>query len=59
MNLKQILATRPELEKVIYETYPRTKQERRGCEIEKARMYALREQMAKRLIATPSKKEYE
>jgi hypothetical protein len=49
MNLIQIIATRPELEKVIYDKYPSTPRERAGCKVEKARLDHLRDLFAKRL----------
>lgn len=49
MNLIQIIATVPELEKVIYDKYPSTKRERAGCQVEKARLDSLRDLYAKRL----------
>jgi hypothetical protein len=49
MNLTQIVATVPELEKVIYEKYPSTPREQAGCQVEKARLDHLRDLYAKRL----------
>ena len=54
------MAANPTIKKKVYERYPRTKMERRGCEREKARLDALRGMYAKRLFEeAPTKKEYE
>lgn len=59
-SLQIILKTRPEISKRIYNAYPVTKMERRGCEREKARLGYLRLEMAKRLMneVTTEKVEY-
>jgi len=60
MKAQAILAANPIIKKKVYERYPRTKMEKRGCEREKARLDALRGIYAKRLFEeAPTKKEYE
>jgi hypothetical protein len=56
MNLIQIIATVPELEKVIYDKYPSTPRERAGCQVEKARLDDLRNRFAKRLYVEHKEK---
>lgn len=58
MNLNQIIATRPEIKKAIYDRFPITKAERKGCQSEKAQMDIARLAMAKKLIAHQPKQEY-
>lgn len=60
MKPTTVIATNPEIKKKVYERYPVTKMEKRGCEREKARLGALRALYAKRLFSeAPTKKEYE
>lgn len=59
MKLQAIL-TNPEIRKLIYNRYPITKMEKKGCEREKARLDFLRWAYGKRLYAEmpQAKKEY-
>lgn len=50
MTLKMIRHSRPEIAKLVMETYPKSKKEKKGCETEKAKMEHKRWVLAKRLI---------
>lgn len=59
-TLKTIIAQRPEISKMVYDKYPTTKQERKGCEREKARLDYLRMVYAKKLMdETPQSEKQE
>lgn len=59
-TLKQIMAARPEVAKLVMERFPRTKLERQGCVMEKSMRDAARFAYAKKLMNNPqvSKVEY-
>jgi hypothetical protein len=60
MTLKKILQTRPEIAKIVYNRYPTTKMERRGCAREKARLDWLRWEYGKKLMdETPQSEKQE
>lgn len=50
MTLKMIRSTRPEIAKLVMEKYPKSKEERKGCQTEIAKREYLRWMLAKRLI---------
>ena len=49
-TLKTLIAKNPEVSKMVYDKYPTTKMERRGCEREKARLDYLRWVYAEKLV---------
>jgi hypothetical protein len=59
MKYQQIMATRPEIAKVVMEKYPRSKSERKGCETERAFRNQMRYEFAKKLIAEGQREKVE
>lgn len=58
MKVKHILAI-PEIHKRVYEKYPISKDERKGCVTEKAFRDKMREEMAKKLYEEMPKEKME
>lgn len=57
LTIRKFLKMHPQTEKMIYEKYPLSKGERRGCHIEKALRDNMRLEYGKKLIEQPKKDE--